>query len=82
MYGLWNNKRIVLYDTLVANYTPLNPTKEENNKKDNEENNGENGWEKPDIAELEKESGEKVCFVAQKNTVRYLYFIFFQRIFV
>lgn len=37
MYGLWNNKRIVLYDTLVASYSPLNETKtgsEEDKKED------------------------------------------------
>ena len=38
LYGFWRNKRIVLYDTLIADYVMKNKTKEETDKPPQEEN--------------------------------------------
>uniref|UniRef100_A0A915HHX0 Ste24 endopeptidase n=1 Tax=Romanomermis culicivorax TaxID=13658 RepID=A0A915HHX0_ROMCU len=66
MYGLWNNKRIVLYDTLIADYHPCPETvdqkressaSKESSSDDKESSNGD--WEKPDLNN-EENNAEKV----------------------
>jgi len=59
MYGFWNNKRIVLYDTLIANYhakkegdtvvaSTTETTSPVSDKSETaEDSNGD--WEKPNI---------------------------------
>lgn len=67
LYGFWNNKRIVLYDTLIANYhsesekvaettaeVPTVRQSSETSTNPEESINGE--WEKPDITELSSTS--------------------------
>lgn len=70
MYGLWNNKRIVLFDTLVANYSPLNEGEKKDSKNlertESEELTGENGWEKPDLSEIEAEEKSEVRLFRSK----------------
>ena len=53
LYGFMKNKRIVLYDTLLQNYTPLN--KPENESEKAEESTTEESAEKEESAKKETE---------------------------
>lgn len=52
-YGFYKNKRIVLYDTLLEEYTPLNKAKEDDKEKAEEEKKGDGN----DKAEDKKKKG-------------------------
>ena len=50
LYGFWNNKRIVLFDTLLADYTPVDRTeKEEESNADAANSDTDNNWEKVEV---------------------------------
>lgn len=55
LYGFWNNKRIVLYDTLLESYSPENKTEAENPEVETEQNAN------ADKAEKSKPAVKKGC---------------------